>query len=96
MNLLCLFNEKQHTTVSLYHVITGVCNISSQGAGTEEAGLIDILASRTNAEIKTINAFYKKGNRVASAKRNSDIRSWRMSESADAYGLCMTSDIVKQ
>uniref|UniRef100_A0A8D2ZFX2 Annexin n=1 Tax=Scophthalmus maximus TaxID=52904 RepID=A0A8D2ZFX2_SCOMX len=53
-----------------------------KGAGTEEAGLIDILASRTNAEIKTINAFYKKGNRVASAKRNSDIRSWRMSESA--------------
>lgn len=32
----------------------------SQGAGTEEACLIDILASRTNGEIKAINAFYKK------------------------------------
>lgn len=32
----------------------------SQGAGTEEACLIDILASRSNDEIKTINAFYKK------------------------------------
>uniref|UniRef100_A0A3B4ZDH6 Annexin n=1 Tax=Stegastes partitus TaxID=144197 RepID=A0A3B4ZDH6_9TELE len=31
-----------------------------KGAGTEEACLIDILASRSNAEIKTINAFYKK------------------------------------
>ncbi|XP_060917126.1 annexin A4 [Labrus mixtus] len=31
-----------------------------KGAGTEEAALIDILASRSNAEIKTINAFYKK------------------------------------
>uniref|UniRef100_A0A665VQQ8 Annexin n=1 Tax=Echeneis naucrates TaxID=173247 RepID=A0A665VQQ8_ECHNA len=31
-----------------------------KGAGTEEACLIDILASRTNAEIKTINAVYKK------------------------------------
>ncbi|KAM9820144.1 annexin A4 [Neosynchiropus ocellatus] len=31
-----------------------------KGAGTEEACLIDILASRTNDEIKTINAFYKK------------------------------------
>uniref|UniRef100_A0A668AEU8 Annexin n=1 Tax=Myripristis murdjan TaxID=586833 RepID=A0A668AEU8_9TELE len=31
-----------------------------KGAGTEEACLIDILASRTNAEIRTINAFYKK------------------------------------
>uniref|UniRef100_A0A671WET7 Annexin n=1 Tax=Sparus aurata TaxID=8175 RepID=A0A671WET7_SPAAU len=33
-----------------------------KGAGTEEACLIDILASRSNAEIRTINAFYKKGN----------------------------------
>lgn len=39
-------------------------SVHQQGAGTEEAGLIDILASRTNAEIKTINAFYKKGKRV--------------------------------
>lgn len=31
-----------------------------KGAGTEEACLIDILASRSNDEIKTINAFYKK------------------------------------
>uniref|UniRef100_A0AAQ5X064 Annexin n=1 Tax=Amphiprion ocellaris TaxID=80972 RepID=A0AAQ5X064_AMPOC len=31
-----------------------------KGAGTEEACLIDILASRSNAEIKTINAVYKK------------------------------------
>ncbi|KAM7392940.1 hypothetical protein PAMA_007858 [Pampus argenteus] len=31
-----------------------------KGAGTEEACLIDILASRTSAEIKTIIAFYKK------------------------------------
>ncbi|XP_041815786.1 annexin A4 [Chelmon rostratus] len=33
---------------------------SMKGAGTEEACLIDILASRSNAEIQTINAFYKK------------------------------------
>jgi len=31
-----------------------------KGAGTEEACLIDILASRSNAEIKAICAFYKK------------------------------------
>ncbi|XP_046870680.1 annexin A4 [Hypomesus transpacificus] len=31
-----------------------------KGAGTEEAGLIDILASRTNAEMRAITAFYKK------------------------------------
>uniref|UniRef100_A0A8C4E7N5 Annexin n=1 Tax=Dicentrarchus labrax TaxID=13489 RepID=A0A8C4E7N5_DICLA len=31
-----------------------------KGAGTEEACLIDVLASRSNAEIQTINAFYKK------------------------------------
>ncbi|XP_075945242.1 annexin A4 [Anarhichas minor] len=31
-----------------------------KGAGTEEACLVDILASRTNAEIKTINELYKK------------------------------------
>uniref|UniRef100_A0A3Q3G7Q6 Annexin n=1 Tax=Labrus bergylta TaxID=56723 RepID=A0A3Q3G7Q6_9LABR len=31
-----------------------------KGAGTEEAALIDILASRSNAEVKAINAFYKK------------------------------------
>ncbi|XP_077352919.1 annexin A4 [Festucalex cinctus] len=31
-----------------------------KGAGTEEACLIDILASRSNAEIKTINTVYKK------------------------------------
>ncbi|XP_054612581.1 annexin A4 isoform X2 [Dunckerocampus dactyliophorus] len=33
---------------------------SMKGAGTEEACLVDILASRSNAEIKAINAFYKK------------------------------------
>uniref|UniRef100_A0AAQ4NV88 Annexin n=1 Tax=Gasterosteus aculeatus aculeatus TaxID=481459 RepID=A0AAQ4NV88_GASAC len=31
-----------------------------KGAGTEEACLIDILASRTNAEIQTLNGVYKK------------------------------------
>uniref|UniRef100_A0A3Q3WNN4 Annexin n=1 Tax=Mola mola TaxID=94237 RepID=A0A3Q3WNN4_MOLML len=31
-----------------------------KGAGTEEACLIDILASRTNDEVKAINAIYKK------------------------------------
>jgi len=31
-----------------------------KGAGTEEACLIDVLASRTNSEIKTMSAFYKK------------------------------------
>uniref|UniRef100_A0A3Q0SRW0 Annexin n=1 Tax=Amphilophus citrinellus TaxID=61819 RepID=A0A3Q0SRW0_AMPCI len=35
-----------------------------KGAGTEEACLIDILASRSNGEINTINEVYKKGNRV--------------------------------
>ncbi|CAL9683440.1 unnamed protein product [Knipowitschia caucasica] len=33
-----------------------------KGAGTEEACLIDILSSRSNEEIKTVNAFYKKEN----------------------------------
>lgn len=32
-----------------------------QGAGTDEACLIEILASRTNAEIKEINQIYKAG-----------------------------------
>lgn len=32
-----------------------------QGAGTDEACLIEILASRTNAEIKALNIAYKKG-----------------------------------
>ncbi|KAL2099978.1 hypothetical protein ACEWY4_004372 [Coilia grayii] len=31
-----------------------------KGAGTEEACLIDILASRSNAEVREINAYYKK------------------------------------
>ncbi|XP_056146262.1 annexin A4 [Lampris incognitus] len=35
-------------------------NTAMKGMGTEEACLIDILSSRTNAEIKTINSFYKK------------------------------------
>uniref|UniRef100_A0A3Q4M5H0 Annexin n=1 Tax=Neolamprologus brichardi TaxID=32507 RepID=A0A3Q4M5H0_NEOBR len=33
-----------------------------KGAGTEEACLIDILASRSNEEVKVINDVYKKGN----------------------------------
>ncbi|KAJ3605846.1 hypothetical protein NHX12_027889 [Muraenolepis orangiensis] len=33
---------------------------SIKGAGTEEAGLIDILASRTTEEVRVINAVYKK------------------------------------
>lgn len=32
-----------------------------QGAGTDEACLIEILASRTNAEIREINQIYKAG-----------------------------------
>uniref|UniRef100_A0A8C3A2S5 Annexin n=1 Tax=Cyclopterus lumpus TaxID=8103 RepID=A0A8C3A2S5_CYCLU len=32
-----------------------------RGAGTEEAGLIDILASRTNAEIKIVNEMFEAG-----------------------------------
>lgn len=32
-----------------------------QGAGTDEACLIEILASRSNAEIKEINQLYKAG-----------------------------------
>lgn len=38
-----------------------------QGAGTEEACLIDILASRSNEEINAINDTYKKGNGVISS-----------------------------
>jgi len=34
---------------------------SSQGAGTDEACLIEILSSRSNAEIKEINRIYKQG-----------------------------------
>lgn len=33
----------------------------SQGAGTDEACLIEILSSRSNAEIKEINRIYKQG-----------------------------------
>lgn len=33
----------------------------SQGAGTDEACLIEILSSRSNAEIKEINRLYKQG-----------------------------------
>lgn len=67
-----------------------------KGAGTEEACLIDILASRSNAEIKTINAFYKKGKCATSMNSISDIRSRCVSASAGAYALCMISDIVYQ
>lgn len=34
---------------------------SWQGAGTDEACLIEILSSRSNAEIKEINRIYKQG-----------------------------------
>uniref|UniRef100_A0A8C4E7R4 Annexin n=1 Tax=Dicentrarchus labrax TaxID=13489 RepID=A0A8C4E7R4_DICLA len=64
-----------------------------KGAGTEEACLIDVLASRSNAEIQTINAFYKKGKRVPSRNRVSDVRTWFVSVSSSAYRLCMISDI---
>uniref|UniRef100_A0A8C4E9A3 Annexin n=1 Tax=Dicentrarchus labrax TaxID=13489 RepID=A0A8C4E9A3_DICLA len=55
-----------------------------KGAGTEEACLIDVLASRSNAEIQTINAFYKKGKRVPSRNRVSDVRTWFVSVSSSA------------
>lgn len=34
-----------------------------QGAGTDEACLVEILSSRTNAEIQEINQIYKAGER---------------------------------
>uniref|UniRef100_A0AAQ4Q3Z7 Annexin n=1 Tax=Gasterosteus aculeatus aculeatus TaxID=481459 RepID=A0AAQ4Q3Z7_GASAC len=46
-----------------------------KGAGTEEACLIDILASRTNAEIQTLNGVYKKGKCVSSVDTMYDMRS---------------------
>jgi hypothetical protein len=36
-------------------------SLSIQGAGTDEACLIEILSSRTNAEIGEINQVYKTG-----------------------------------
>ena len=38
-----------------------LCSSSWQGAGTDEACLIEILSSRSNAEIKEINRIYKQG-----------------------------------
>lgn len=38
-----------------------LCSPSWQGAGTDEACLIEILSSRSNAEIKEINRIYKQG-----------------------------------
>lgn len=66
----------------------------SQGAGTEEACLIDILASRTNDEIKAINAFYKKRERGPAQDRVPDLGLIYHLRSGGASGLCMTSDIV--
>lgn len=62
----------------------------SQGAGTEEACLIDILASRTNDEIKAINAFYKKCEWSPAADRIPGLRLLY----DRASGLCLISDIV--
>lgn len=68
---------------------------SSQGAGTEEACLVDILASRSNDEIKAINAFYKKSKWALSVNRISD-RSLCVSVTDGAPGLRMISDIAYQ
>lgn len=72
-------------------VLTQLC--LSQGAGTEEACLIDILASRTNDEIKAVNAFYKKREWRPATNRIPDLGLlYGLYDSAS--GLCMISDIV--
>lgn len=43
---------------------------SWQGAGTDEACLIEILSSRSNAEIKEINRIYKQGEMLEIKKQN--------------------------
>lgn len=65
-----------------------------QGAGTEEACLIDILASRTNDEIKTINAFYKKREWSPAGNRIPDLGLIFPLQSSSASRLWLTSDIV--
>lgn len=50
----CLFQYRQVQIFS--H-----CMFSWQGAGTDEACLIEILSSRSNAEIKEISRIYKQG-----------------------------------
>ncbi len=59
---LLLINELI-SCIDWLHMLFLTCIRSSQGAGTEEACLIDILASRSNAEVNAINAFYKKRKR---------------------------------
>lgn len=38
-----------------------ICVVCVQGAGTDEACLIEIFSSRNNAEIQEINRIYKMG-----------------------------------
>lgn len=60
-------NDIINVTACSQSLLLFSCICSPQGAGTEEACLIDILASRTNDEIKAINAFYTKSKRLPSA-----------------------------
>lgn len=51
--------NEEGVSLSVLQILVYVCFF--QGAGTDEACLIEILSSRSNAEIQDINRIYKAG-----------------------------------